>query len=111
VNEETLFPAYIKRAEEDEICQEAAQVREDGKSRAVLLYGPGGVGKTQLVRRLVRAGAEDPMTVWLGPVDIDDSEYWLLSGWTRKTNISGRTWNTCPDYRATPGRGWATRRW
>jgi tetratricopeptide (TPR) repeat protein len=83
VNEETLFPAYIKRAEEDEICQEAAQVREDGKSRAVLLYGPGGVGKTQLVRRLVRAGAEDPMTVWLGPVDIDDSEYWLLSNLER----------------------------
>jgi tetratricopeptide (TPR) repeat protein len=83
VNDETLFPAYIKRAEEERIRQEAVKVSEDGQSRAVLLYGRGGVGKTQLVRHLVQAGASEPMTVWLDPVDIDDSEYWLLSNLER----------------------------
>jgi tetratricopeptide (TPR) repeat protein len=49
----------------------------------VLLYGPGGVGKTQLVRQLAQAGAADPKTVWIDPIDIDDSEYWLLSNLER----------------------------
>jgi len=87
VNEETLFPAYIKRAEEDEIRQEEAKVRGDGKSRAVLLYGSGGVGKTKLVRHLAESGS-DPSTVWLEPVDIDDSEFWLLSNLERL--VAGR---------------------
>jgi tetratricopeptide (TPR) repeat protein len=83
VDEETLFPAYIERAEEEQIRQEAVKVGEDGKSRAVLVYGHGGVGKTQLVRHLAQAGAGEPLTVWLDPVDIDDSEYWLLSNLER----------------------------
>jgi hypothetical protein len=83
VNEEILFPSYIRRGEEEQIRQEAAKVREDGKSRAVLLYGPGGVGKTQLVRQLARAGTDNPLTIWLDPIDIDDSEYWLLSNLER----------------------------
>jgi tetratricopeptide (TPR) repeat protein len=83
MSEETLFPSYIRRSEEQQIRDEASQVRTDGMSRAVLLYGPGGVGKTWLVRELARAGAVDPTTVWLDPVDIDDSEYWLLSNLER----------------------------
>jgi tetratricopeptide (TPR) repeat protein len=83
VNEEILFPSYISRVEELQVRQEAAQVRADGKSRTVLLYGPGGVGKTWLVRQLARASADDPRTVWLDPIDIDDSEYWLLSNLER----------------------------
>jgi tetratricopeptide (TPR) repeat protein len=86
VNDTTLYPEYVSRPDEErQILEELAQVREGG-SRAVLLYGPGGVGKTQLVRALVRNGrAGDPATRWLDPIDVDDSEYWLLSNLERKT--------------------------
>jgi hypothetical protein len=83
VNEEALFPSYIRRAEEQQIRDEAARVRHDGQSRAVLLYGPGGIGKTWLVRQLARDSTGDPAIIWLDPVDIDDSEYWLLSNLER----------------------------
>jgi tetratricopeptide (TPR) repeat protein len=79
MNEETLFPAYISRPEEQRILGEAVRVRAEGHSRVVLLYGQGGTGKTSLVRRLTRSQGADPMTVWVEPVDIDDSDYWLLS--------------------------------
>ena len=79
MTEETLFPKYIPRQEERQILAEAAQVQEHRTSRAVLLYGLGGVGKTQLVRALARAHAADKSTIWLDPIDIDDSTYWLLS--------------------------------
>src|SRR5260370_19329180 len=77
--EEALFPSYIKRAEEEQIREIAAQVRADGTSRVVLLYGDGGVGKTCLVRQLASDNSTDAATVWVGPIDIDDSEFWLLS--------------------------------
>jgi tetratricopeptide (TPR) repeat protein len=83
MSEEALFPDYVPRDEERDIVQEVERVGRDGLSRAVLLYGPGGVGKTSLVRRLATAHANDPETVWLEPVDIDDSEYWLLSNLER----------------------------
>jgi tetratricopeptide (TPR) repeat protein len=83
MNAEILFPGYVPRAEEQQIRQEAARVAQDRTSRAVLLYGSGGIGKTWLVRQLARAGAADPATVWLDPIDIDDSEYWLLSNLER----------------------------
>jgi tetratricopeptide (TPR) repeat protein len=84
MNKDVLFPSYVPRVEERQIRREAAKVREDGKSRAVLLYGPGGVGKTWLVRELAQASAADPTTVWLEPIDVDDPEYWLLSNLERK---------------------------
>lgn len=74
-----LFPSSIPREEERWIRGEAARVRESGQSRAILLYGPGSVGKTLLVRHLVQDSAADPSTVWLAPIDIDDPEHWLLS--------------------------------
>jgi tetratricopeptide (TPR) repeat protein len=79
MSEDSLFPEYIARAEEQQILEESAKVRADGQSRVVLLYGPGGIGKTSMVRRLARACASDPETLWVDPVDIDDSDYWLLS--------------------------------
>jgi hypothetical protein len=79
MSEDSLFPEYITRGEEQQILEESAKVRADGQSRVVLLYGPGGIGKTSMVRRLAQAGASDPETLWVDPVDIDDSDYWLLS--------------------------------
>lgn len=83
MSEQSFFPAYIPRDEEQRILEEVARVRQDRKSHAVLLYGPGGVGKTSLVRRLAKAHAADQETIWVDPVDIDDSEYWLLSNLER----------------------------
>ena len=50
MSEDALFPGYIPRDEERLILQEADQVSVDGRSRAVLLYGPGGSGKTTLAQ-------------------------------------------------------------
>ena len=50
MNEDALFPGYIPRDEERLVLEEAEQVNADGRSRAVLLYGPGGSVKTTLVR-------------------------------------------------------------
>ncbi len=81
MNEDILFPSYVPRPEEQEIREEVARVREDPdhKSRAVLLYGSGGIGKTSLIRALAESEAVDDTMAWLDPIDIDDPEYWLLS--------------------------------
>src|SRR6266545_2438754 len=78
MNEGIRFPTHIPRKEERQIRQEAARVRADRRSRVVLLYGPGGVGKTSIVRELARSGAASE-TIWLEPIDVDDPKYWLLS--------------------------------
>jgi tetratricopeptide (TPR) repeat protein len=85
VNDQALFPRYIPRgAEEERIRAQARQVREDGKSRVVLLYGPGGVGKTQLVRHLADTGGPAGEIAWVEPIDIDDSQFWLLLNLERR---------------------------
>jgi hypothetical protein len=83
MSEDTLFPPYIARPEEEQIRRQLRQVQEEGTSRVVLLYGPGGIGKTYLVRELTRAGADDETAAWLGAIDVDDSDYWLLSNLER----------------------------
>jgi tetratricopeptide (TPR) repeat protein len=80
---DSLYPVYIARGEEEAIRNEIGLVQADGKSRAVLLYGPGGVGKTTLVRGMARAGRGAEVT-WLDPVDVDDPEFWLLSSLERR---------------------------
>jgi tetratricopeptide (TPR) repeat protein len=84
MDEEALFPSYIRRDEEEQIRREVAQIFEDGNSRAVLLYGRGGIGKTWMVRELAKRYNGDQATVWLKPIDVDDSEYWLLSNLERE---------------------------
>ncbi len=77
-DDDGLFPEYIPRDEEGQILASVARVVEGDRSEAVLLYGPGGVGKTRLVRALAQREAGGPIT-WLEPIDLDDPEYWLLS--------------------------------
>jgi tetratricopeptide (TPR) repeat protein len=79
LSESALFPGYIPRDEENRIRELSAQVLADHQTRVILLYGSGGVGKTSMVRHLANASKDDPATTWVGPIDIDDSEYWLLS--------------------------------
>ena len=77
------YPHYIQRSDEErQIREQAVRVQTDGKSRAVLLYGSGGVGKTWLVQAMARANVDDTV-VWMDSVDVDDSEYWLLSNLER----------------------------
>ncbi len=77
------FPRYIQRSQEQMIIEQALRVRDDGASRAVLLYGTGGTGKTRLVRHLADAVSRGQETVWLDPIDVDDSQHWLLSNLER----------------------------
>lgn len=69
---------YISRAEEAQIRRHLSAVQADRKSRAVLLYGAGGIGKTSLVRHMAQDNIDD-RTVWLDPIDVDDPRCWLLS--------------------------------
>jgi len=87
VNGYSSSSQYIHRVEERPIQQQLDAVKNDRKSRAVLLYGAGGVGKTSLVRQMSRASS-DAATTWLDPIDVDDPECWLLSNLERK--VAGR---------------------
>lgn len=72
-------PGYVPRsAQQGQILAELAKVRATGQSRAVLLYGNGGTGKTRLVRELPGIDS-DPRVIWLEPIDVDDSQHWLLA--------------------------------
>jgi tetratricopeptide (TPR) repeat protein len=74
------FPVSVKRSvQEQRIREVLEQVNDDRDSRAILLFGPGGVGKTSLVRRLVADNADDSLVHWLEPIDVDDPHFWLLS--------------------------------
>jgi tetratricopeptide (TPR) repeat protein len=80
-----MFPAYMPRVEEEKYVRaEAAKVQQEKTSRVLLLYGPGGIGKTSLVRALAADDQPGQHLRWLDPIDIDDPEYWLLSTLERK---------------------------
>ena len=78
------FPGYIRREEEQEILKATEDVSADHKTRALLLYGPGGIGKTSIVRELARSTTTDTSTIWIDPIDVDDTDYWLLSNLERR---------------------------
>ncbi|MBM7773244.1 tetratricopeptide (TPR) repeat protein [Actinokineospora baliensis] len=75
---------YVPRAAEQRLLAEIDQVRESGDSKVVLLYGPGGVGKTRMLRSLADRARADSGTTWLEPLDVDDSEYWALENVQRR---------------------------
>jgi tetratricopeptide (TPR) repeat protein len=70
---------YVPRQEEEAtISRHVDAVRDSGRSRAVLVHGPGGSGKTSLVRHLATTVAQGDV-VSVRPIDVDDPQYWLLS--------------------------------
>ena len=74
---------YIQRvAEQEQIIAEAEIVRATSRSRAVFVYGRGGMGKTRLLRQLEHV-IRDPNIKCLAPIDVDDSQHWLLSNLER----------------------------
>jgi tetratricopeptide (TPR) repeat protein len=83
MNEKPAYPKYIRRHEETAIRIALGEVRGDRRSRAVLLYGPGGIGKTSLVRNMARTGLDDSDTIWIDPIDVDDPQYWMQSNLER----------------------------
>ena len=86
---DNLFPDYIPRDEEErEIVAAVGRVRGSGNSEAVLLYGPGGVGKTWLERELPARQATADAVTWLHPIDLDDHAYWQLPA--LQDNVAGQ---------------------
>ena len=75
-----VFPEYVSRSEESLILESASHVvHGSGDARVVLLYGPGGSGKTQLVRHLAGRSSSTSHLRWVEPIDMDDPEFWLLA--------------------------------
>ena len=74
---------YILRPEEHQILAQLEEVRADGQTRVVFLSGQGGVGKTQLIRQLSTRRLPSA-AVWVGPLDLDDPEYWITSNLERE---------------------------
>lgn len=71
---------YVPRTEEEgAIRRQLDEVRGDGTSRAALLLGPGGAGKTTLVRNIAARLSPGEGVAWVRPIDVDDPEFWLLS--------------------------------
>jgi hypothetical protein len=74
----SAIPDIPRTKEQNQIIAEVAEVRRSGRSRTVLLTGGGGTGKTSLVRQLPNA-YQGTGVRWLDPIDVDDSQHWLLS--------------------------------
>lgn len=74
---------YVPRIEEEQILAQVELVRRNRSTRAVLLHGHGGVGKTKLVRALPERSSVGDDVKWVPPIDLDDSHYWLLENLQR----------------------------
>ena len=76
--DKNLFPTYTPREKQQKQVEKLVSlVQEDSQSRTILLYGAGGVGKTYFVRNLPENFDADYLK-WVGPIDLDDSEFWSL---------------------------------
>lgn len=75
---------YIPRQVEQRVLQYVDDVRLSGSTKAILLYGAGGVGKTRMLRDLAGRGVGNPDVRWVEPIDVDDSEYWVLENLQRR---------------------------
>ncbi|HWM02454.1 MAG TPA: tetratricopeptide repeat protein [Actinophytocola sp.] len=84
----TPAPDYIPRREESAILEQADLVAKDRRSAVVLLYGVGGVGKTRMMRSLADRDTGSGPIRWVRPLDVDDSEYWLLENLQRDVATS-----------------------
>jgi tetratricopeptide (TPR) repeat protein len=75
----SLFPEYIQRKDiQNYIKTNIEKVQCDGESRAFLLYGKGGRGKTFLQRNLPDVFKDRDDIMWLDPIDLDDIQFWSL---------------------------------
>ena len=75
----TVFPEYIQRVDaQNQIMENIEQVKQSGVSRAFLLYGEGGRGKTVLQRNLPSMFKKRNDIKWVGPIDLDDIQFWSL---------------------------------
>lgn len=78
-----LFPQYTPRqVEEQQIENIIQEVQRSGISKAILVYGHGGVGKSYLLRNLAKQ-IDVEKTICVGPIDIDDAEYWSITNLSR----------------------------
>ena len=75
---------YIPRHVEGRVLHYVDEVLRDGSTKAVLLYGAGGVGKTRMLRDLARREVGSPAVRWVEPIDVDDPEYWVLENLQRR---------------------------
>jgi tetratricopeptide (TPR) repeat protein/GTPase SAR1 family protein len=82
-NQRTPFPYIPREKARAQVHSAISKAKRDNQSRAILLYGEGGVGKTFFVRKLAE-GIQEANIVCLGPYDIDDAEYWLLPNLERE---------------------------
>jgi tetratricopeptide (TPR) repeat protein len=78
-----LVSDYVPRREEAWLLTQVEEVRATRQSRVLLVYGVGGVGKTKMVRAMAARGGPGENTHWITPIDIDDSEFWLLENLQR----------------------------
>jgi hypothetical protein len=100
VSVQKLFPQYIRRGEpEQKIRQAVLEVQRQRQSRALLLYGVGGIGKSYLLRHL-RETLDIENVLILGPYDADDLEFWSLTNLQKRISeaISGNFFDDYKDY-------------
>ncbi|MFD7654749.1 tetratricopeptide repeat protein [Actinosynnema sp. NPDC059797] len=92
---------YVPRVAENPVLEQVDNVRMDRASRVVLLYGAGGAGKTRMLRALAGRDVIDEVR-WVHPIDVDDSEYWVMENLQRQVagalDPEGRYFRDFTDY-------------